>query len=267
MTQTELSQFHYQTCGNPQNPPVLFLHGFLGSGNDWNEVTQFLSSRYYCLTVDLPGHGETVMAESVHYSFEKIALALIEFIKQLDFKKCSLVGYSMGGRLTLFLTLRYPQFFSKTVLESASPGLRTQKEREQRILQDAEISTELESGNFKSFLKEWYSQPIFEGLAARKNFDGLITSRLQNNPKILAQLLRFLGTGIQPSLWEELGQNKIPILLLVGENDIKFQSIAQEMTKANRFVQTKTVEGCSHNIHFRRPEQFARYIIEFFTEN
>jgi 2-succinyl-6-hydroxy-2,4-cyclohexadiene-1-carboxylate synthase len=267
MIQNKSFQFHYQTNGNPKNPPILFLHGFLGSGNDWRDVIRFFSPKYYCLIVDLPGHGKTGVDECGDHSFEGTAQALIKFISRFKFEKCFLVGYSMGGRLALFLTLRYPQFFSKTILESASPGLRTRREREQRISQDDRISEELETEDFHSFLRGWYSQPIFEGLMASKNFDGLLTSRLRNNPKMLAQSLRFLGTGAQPTLWEELRQNRIPILLLVGENDIKFKSIAREMANSNRSVHTETIEGCSHNIHFQKPEQFARHIIDFFNEN
>lgn len=267
MTKNKPFKFHCRASGNPKNPPILFLHGFMGTGNDWNDVIQSLFPKYYCLTIDLPGHGEIGLDEIVNYSFEKTAFALIEVLKQLDINKCYLVGYSMGGRLALFLTLRYPQFFIKTVLESASPGLRSQQEREQRILQDAEISRELETCNFPSFLQRWYSQPIFEGLTESENFKKLLENRFKNNPKMLAQTLRYLGTGTQPSLWEELTQNKIPILLLVGGSDIKFQSIAREMAESNWFVQTQTVEGCSHNIHSRKPEQFARQIMDFFNEN
>lgn len=267
MTQSKPAPFHYQTSGNPKNPPVLFLHGFMGSGTDWNEVIRFLSSGYFCLTVDLPGHGKTELVEGVDYSFERTAQSLIEFIKGLNFKKCFLVGYSMGGRLALFLTLRYPQFFLKAVLESASPGLGTQRERELRISQDDRISDRLVTGNFQSFLKEWYDQPIFEGLTQSEDFDKLFTNRLENNPGELAESLRCLGTGRQPSLWEELRGNEIPILLLVGEKDIKFQSIAREMTDSNRFVRLKTIEGCSHIIHFEKPGQFVKQIAEFFADS
>ena len=267
MTQDELPQLHYRTNGKPGNPPVLFLHGFMGNANDWNEVIQFSSQQYYCLTADLPGHGKSNLDAHIKYSFPNTGFAVIKLLKQLDIKKCFLVGYSMGGRLALFLTLRYPQFFLKTVLESASPGLRTPQEQEARKTQDAGIAKELEEGDFETFLKKWYSQQIFQEITESRNFDKLIADRLMNDPKMLAQALRFLGTGAQPSLWEELRKNKIPVLLLVGEHDIKFQTIAHEMTMSNRFFQTKTMVECSHNIHFQKPEQFAEYIKKFFAKN
>jgi len=261
----EKIKFHFHASGNPDKPPVIFLHGFMGSLNDWKEVVRFVSQKYYCIAIDLPGHGKTDFREDL--AFDKTAKALKEFLKQQKIRKCFLVGYSMGGRIALFLALRYPHQFSKVVLESASPGLRTKEEGKNRIKHDEEIARELESGDFSSFLLKWYSQPLFEGLAEHKNFNQLLRTRLKNAPKALAQSLRILGTGNQPSLWGELCQCKIQILLLAGEKDKKYQLIAEEMRQSSGLIQTKIIEKCSHNIHFQAPERFANYMFEFFTKN
>lgn len=258
-------QFHYQFHGNSQKPLILFLHGFLGSGNDWTEVIQYLSQDYNCLTLDLPGHGKTRLTAKEDNSLERTASTLIELLNRQKINKCLLTGYSMGGRIALFLALRYPQYFSKVVLESASPGLRTEKEQKERIAQDEKIARDLESGDLKLFLKEWYSQTLFKGLTDQKNFSQLLERRDESDPGKLAQSLRFLSTGKQPSLWKEINQNKIPILLITGEDDVKFQSIAYEMANLNEFIQVEIVEKCSHNVHFQRPEEFAHRLHQFFS--
>ncbi len=255
-------QFYYRFGGNKNKPTILFLHGFMGSGNDWHDVVKYLSPHYHCLTIDLPGHGKTECKRDI--SFEETAHALIEFVNQQRINQCFLTGYSMGGRLALFLTMRYPQFFNKVALESASPGLRTEKEKRKRIAHDDKIAEELESGDFHLFLRNWYNQALFRGLAGHKKIDQLLTVRMKNDPKRLARALRFLGTGKQPSLWKELGRNCVPILLLVGEDDIKFRSIARQMHELNSFIQVVAIEKCSHNIHLQQPEQFAHYLHRFF---
>jgi 2-succinyl-6-hydroxy-2,4-cyclohexadiene-1-carboxylate synthase len=257
-------KFHHLFHGDLQKPLILFLHGFLGSGNDWIEVIKFLSPHYNCLTLDMPGHGETKLIANSNNSFEGTASALIGFLDQQKIRKCYLTGYSMGGRIALFLSLRYPNYFSKIVLESASPGLHTEKERNERIFQDEKIAQDLESRSFNSFLKKWYSQPIFKGLTDHKNFNQLLQRREKSDFGELAKSLRFLGAGKQPSLWEEINQNKIPILLITGEDDVKFQSIAHEMLKLNEFIQVKVIENCSHNVHFQKPKEFANQLNQFF---
>lgn len=42
-----------------QRPAVLFLHGFMGSADDWRPLMQALSATHHCVAVDLPGHGQT----------------------------------------------------------------------------------------------------------------------------------------------------------------------------------------------------------------
>lgn len=253
--------FHYEFHGNRREPVILFLHGFMGSGADWGEVIQYFSADYCCLTIDLPGHGRTIYQGDI--SFEQTASALSELLNEQRIEKCFLVGYSMGGRLALFLALHYPQHFEKVVLESASPGLKTERERKERIHHDEKVAAELESGNLEDFLTRWYSQPIFEGLS-EKNLAKLMEARRQNNPKMLSEALRFLGAGKQPSLWEMLPQNKVPLLLLVGEHDIKFESIANRMRELNDLVGIKTIGGCSHNIHLQQPEMYAACLRKFF---
>ena len=96
----------------------------MGNSHEFDEAIQLLSDKFYCLTVDLPGHGKTqVLGGDEYYKMANTAHALINLLDELKIIKCFLVGYSMGGRLALYLTLHFPQRFPKVVLESASPGL------------------------------------------------------------------------------------------------------------------------------------------------
>jgi 2-succinyl-6-hydroxy-2,4-cyclohexadiene-1-carboxylate synthase len=105
----------------------------------------------------------------------------------------------MGGRLALYMTLHFPERFEKVVLESASPGLKTEKERSHRLQADLQLAQKLENSNIKDFLLNWYEIPLFKSLKNSPNFDKLIETRLANNPLELAKSLRNMGTGNQPS--------------------------------------------------------------------
>jgi 2-succinyl-6-hydroxy-2,4-cyclohexadiene-1-carboxylate synthase len=51
-------QFHYYFIGNPDKEVILFLHGFMGYCHEFDETIKLLSDDFYCLTIDLPGHGK-----------------------------------------------------------------------------------------------------------------------------------------------------------------------------------------------------------------
>ncbi|QLE44859.1 2-succinyl-6-hydroxy-2,4-cyclohexadiene-1-carboxylate synthase [Nostoc sp. C052] len=263
-------QFYYSLISNPDKPLILFLHGFMGNIDEFDEAIKLLSNEFSYLTLDLPGHGKTqLFGEEEYYTMPNTAHALINLLDELKIAKCFLVGYSMGGRLALYLALHFPERFHKVVLESASPGLPTEAERLERIKLDQQIAKKLtislKKRDLAAFLSKWYDQPIFGYIKNHPKYDRMIESRLQNNPQELAKSLCFMGTGCQPSLWENLKNNKIPILLLTGEYDKKFISINTEMAKLCKLAQIKIISSTGHNIHFENPLVFVENVKSFLS--
>lgn len=260
--------FSYRSIGDGFNFTLFFLHGFLGNCNDFQEAISLLSDQFYCLAVDLPGHGKTqVFGGEEYYTMEKIAQGLISFLQALNINQCALVGYSMGGRLALYLALHFPEYFSKVILESTSCGLKTQAERNQRIEHDFNLAKKLETESFLLFLTRWYAQPLFVSLKKHPHFEMMLESRLQSNPLELAKSLRNLSTGCQPSLWTKIQENLIPLLLLVGERDPKFISINAEIASLCDFAQLEIVSNCGHNIHRENVNQFVEKSRIFLLED
>ncbi|MBW4611741.1 MAG: 2-succinyl-6-hydroxy-2,4-cyclohexadiene-1-carboxylate synthase [Desmonostoc vinosum HA7617-LM4] len=262
--------FNYSLINNYKKPVILFLHGFMGNIDEFDDAIQLLSNEFSYLTLDLPGHGKTqVLGEEEYYTMANTAHAIINLLDELKIIRCFLVGYSMGGRLALYLTLDFPERFEKVVLESASPGLATELERTERIKRDAQIARKLsrsiEKSDFAAFLSNWYNQPIFGSIKNHSGCDRMIKSRLQNHPLELEKSLRLMGTGCQPSLWEKLKDHTKPLLLLVGEYDQKFIDINTEMSQICKFAQLKIISNSGHNIHLENTLTFVQNIQDFFA--
>ncbi|MDF0555406.1 2-succinyl-6-hydroxy-2,4-cyclohexadiene-1-carboxylate synthase [Kamptonema sp. UHCC 0994] len=258
-------QLHYSLNGSNKHPAILFLHGFMGKSLDFNIAISLLSENFYCLAVDLPGHGKTrVIGGEDCYTMPKTAQALITLLDDLEIDKCFLFGYSMGGRLALYMSLYFPSRFDKVVLESASPGLKHKLEREQRLQNDLQLAEKLQTTNFKDFLLNWYDRPLFKSLKDSLDFEQLIERRLDNNPVELAKSLRNIGTGNQPSLWEQLRKNKIPMLLLAGEYDDKFIAINREMASLCPQSKLEIIPKTGHNIHLENINKFVTVLRNFY---
>jgi 2-succinyl-6-hydroxy-2,4-cyclohexadiene-1-carboxylate synthase len=263
---SSLYEFHYQIFGNPQNSFILFLHGFMGQGDNFCEIIETLSDKFCCVTVDLPGHGKTqVLGGDECYQMSHTAQGLIELLDELGIGRCYLLGYSMGGRLALYLTLHWMDRFEKVILESASPGLQSGEGRSQRRHRDEILAQQLETGDFYSFLSQWYQQPLFDSVRHHPSFDRLFQNRLQNQPKTLATSLRQMGSGSQPSLWELLPSHPVPLLLLVGEWDRKFQEINHQITQVCPVAQLEIIPDSGHTIHWENPSVYLKSVINFFS--
>lgn len=254
-------EFSYEPWGHKNHPKLFFLHGFMGSLADFKPIIEILGDQFCCLAIDLPGHGQTkILDTGLSHGIHEIAESLIALLDRLDFTPCHLIGYSMGGRLALYLAYCFPDRFKSVVLESASPGLATEPERSQRQQLDEKLAIQLETGSWPSFLSQWYEQPIFESLRHHPNFGLLLERRSQNHPQELAQVLRTLGTGNQPSLWEELSQIQYPIRLMVGALDSKFIDINQIMLSHCQSAVLDIVPDCGHVVHFEQPHVFAELL-------
>ncbi|MGA1867343.1 MAG: 2-succinyl-6-hydroxy-2,4-cyclohexadiene-1-carboxylate synthase [bacterium] len=258
--------FHYEIMGENKKTTILFLHGFMGSSQDWTDPMVELKDRFRCLAIDLPGHGKTkVLGDENSYTMENTASALIHFLKHLNIRRCILVGYSMGGRLALFCAFSFPLYFPKLIVESASPGLREEKERRERRAHDDALSHKLQHMDFSDFLNEWYTQPLFGPLRNHQGFKDIIRKRVNNKPIELIKSLKGMGTGVQSSLWEKWARNRIPTLLIVGEKDYKFRGIAQQMIRECSVAHLKIIKDSGHTTHFEAKNMFINSIKDFIS--
>jgi len=262
--------FSYCSEGDANNPTILFLHGFMGDRLEFKTAIAVLSEQFYCVAIDLQGHGQTEAIDrdndhDDYYTIQSTANFVIKFLDLLRLERCFLVGYSMGGRVALYLALYFPQYFHRVVLESASAGLRSIKERSDRLAKDRQLAAKLETSDFRLFLENWYQQPIFATLRSHPDFPQLLAQRLNNSPAQLAKSLRNLSTGMQPSLWELLSENEIPLLLIVGDLDLKFVQINRQMQSLRKQAQLEIMPSCGHNIHFENPIVFIEKVQSFLT--
>ncbi|MEM7437604.1 MAG: alpha/beta fold hydrolase, partial [Myxococcota bacterium] len=87
--------------GDPDSPPVLFLHGGGQTRHAWAGSAEALARLgFYAITMDHRGHGDSDWAPRGHYSIDDFARDLIEVAGQLR-QKPVVVGASLGGLTAL----------------------------------------------------------------------------------------------------------------------------------------------------------------------
>lgn len=232
---------------------LVLLHGFTQTRQSWRRTVAALGGRYRALAPDLPGHGQA--AERRPASFAACAA----YVRALAGQPCTLVGYSMGGRIALHTTFAVPGLVERLVLIGASPGLADPAEREQRRRADEVLAERIEAVGVAAFAEEWGAQALFAGqderVAAAAHAD-----RLRNTSQGLAAALRGLGTGVMTPLWDRLPQLGIPVTLVVGERDAKFRAMAERMATALPDARLQVIDGAGHAVPLERPDAVAAAI-------
>ncbi len=93
---------------------ILFLHGFMGNGADWQPVIENLPDSYCSLAPDLPGHGSNLKNNWPEgFIFSAWKEELVSVLRRHHIASCHVVGYSMGGRLALYLALHQPEIVAR----------------------------------------------------------------------------------------------------------------------------------------------------------
>jgi 2-succinyl-6-hydroxy-2,4-cyclohexadiene-1-carboxylate synthase len=198
-----------------------------------------------------------------------MAQTAADIVARFDGQPFHLLGYSMGGRLALYIALHYPNSVASLILESASPGLADDAARQLRRQQDNALADRIERDGIVTFIEFWTQLSLWESQQQlpEKVRAALYQRRLQNDPIGLANSLRGMGTGVQPSLWSQLGTLQMPTHLIVGALDQKFVAIAHEMAAAMDAVRLDVVAGAGHTVHLERPLRFAEHITLFLEDH
>ena len=260
------TSYHAVRHGQVNTQPLLLLHGFTGSSANWANLVPVFSERYSVIGVDILGHGRSASpSDPNRYTMPQVAADIFALLDAWQIAQTALLGYSMGGRLALYLACHYPERFSQLILESSSPGLATETERATRRQSDEALADWIKAQGIEAFVDRWEALPLWDSQqqlpeAVRQR---LREQRLQNNAVGLANSLRGMGTGAQPSLWEALPTLNLPTLLIAGELDSKFVAINEKMARQLPNGRFHIIPHAGHTTHLEQPELFQTAVMHF----
>lgn len=243
----------HATWHSETGTPVVFLHGLLGSQQDWQAVLDRLQNfpQIRPLTFDLPLHGasEHIACRDFAHARELIHQTILQYIGNQPFY---LVGYSLGGRLALDYTLNTnnPQL-KHTILEGTNIGLATDAERQARWQNDHQWAERFRNEPIVKVLNDWYQQAVFTNLDQHKR-SNLIEKRQNNNRSAVAAMLEATSLAKQNYFLPSLSETKSNITFFIGEDDQKFRKIASD-NKLNH----QLIPNAGHNAHYENPESFT----------
>ena len=100
---------HYRDQGALDAPPLVLVHGGLGSLHNWEPWIPTLVKNHRVVSVDLPAHGLTGRIPGDIYTRESMVEFLREALAALGVDRFALAGHSMGGGVALLYALEHPE--------------------------------------------------------------------------------------------------------------------------------------------------------------
>ena len=232
---------------------IVLVHGFTQTAETWDGIAQHLKSEFELLAIDVPNHGDS---SDISLNLESGARSIIEVGGEATY-----VGYSMGGRFCLTAALAEPQNVKRLVLVSTTAGIEEKDLRNERLKSDEELAKRVEQIGVTQFIDEWLTNSLFSGLTKETNQRAV---RLKNTAIGLSSSLRLCGAGRQQPTWTKLRELKMPVLVMAGENDLKYVELAERMVQAiGENARLQIVKNSGHTPHLEQESVFVESIRSF----
>jgi esterase len=248
---------HFEALG--EGPPLIILHGLLGSADNWRSISRRLSAHYKVFTVDLRNHGRSPHSDIFNY--DVMVADLREFMKHQALRHMRLLGHSMGGKVAMQFAIYYAEQVDKLIIVDIAPK---PYELSQRYVLEALRSLDLT--RYKSFadvdaalaakiseksLRQFLLKNLSQDENGRLRWKIHLEAIYRNYDK-LARGVASERTFDKPTLFIRGGRSNY-----IGDDDAPL--IRQIFPQA----EIATLPEAGHWVHIDAPEEFLQTVLNF----
>ena len=250
-----------QESGNPNGPPVIFIHGLLGSRLNWEAQVQSPELRKYrIITYDLRGHGlsNKPSGASPYHDGRRWADDLEAVIDGSHARKPVVVGWSLGGVVISNYLATYGDdniagaVYVDGVVELA-PG---------QIVDHPEVYRDMNSPDLKTHLD---GERTFIGLCFNRRPDADTFSRLLANAALASWDMQKEIPTMAVFAAEALSKTRVPLLFIYGGRDalVDTPTTLARAKALNPRIQSKVYVDAGHAPFIEEPDRFNHDLAEF----
>lgn len=255
--------YHKTYINDPSFEWVVFIHGAGGSSVVWYKQIQAYCRHFNLLLVDLRGHGRSAQGPAMQrnqYSFESIALDIVEVLDHLRIKNAHFVGVSLGTIIISKLAELRKDYVKSMIMVGAITHLNFKSRffvKLGRLFHD--IMPYMWLYRFFAFI----IMPRDEARESRNVF-------VQEAQKLARkEFIRwFMLTRRLTAKIKKMEENDpgIPVLYVMGEKDHMFLEPVRERVKKFRNQTLAVVEQCGHVVNIERAADFNELSIDFIRQ-
>ena len=261
-------RFHYLEWGNPDNPPMLLLHGFAQTCHSWDFVALGFSDNYRVIVLDQRGHGDSDWASDGDYSPETQQKDISGIVNELGLENFVLMGLSMGGRNSFTYAANNSGKVKALVVVDAAP--QNMQQGTQNIRSFVQQDDELDS-------VDAFVERVLQYNPRRdpQQVRGSIMHNIKELPsgkwtwkydRALRSPGRRMGSDpeTEKRLWGYLETLQCPTLLVRGGgSDIVAMDTADRMHQAIPNSRLATIDGAGHLVMGDSPSGFQSAVTDF----
>ena len=234
-------------------PPIVMLHGLLGSGATWTPVARALESDFDVVIPDARGHGGS-SAPDHGYRYEDLARDVAGSIDALGLEKPFVLGHSMGGMTAALFASLHPDRLRGLVL--VDPTFLT-PERQQ------EVHASDVGGQHRTTLTLTKVDLVAQARARHPKRDPELVE-LQAEARLATSLAAFeVLVPPNPDYSDVMSAIHVPTLLVIGDDPVVTKAMATEIVAKNAKVELAEIANAGHGLPFEQPERLGEVVRDF----
>lgn len=252
----------FHTYGSAENPPIIFIHGLGLTHQTWDAFVPAFAERYYVITYDLCGHGQSRLPEGT-VTLSTLSQQIRDLMDSLSLKAAHLVGFSLGGMINRRFAMDYPdEVLSLAILNSPherDPALQKQVEAQAIASAEGGIEAVLDAA-----LIRWFTASFRE--QHPETVDIIRQTLLRNDTTNYAKHRFVLANGVL-ELIDPTPALTHPTLVITCENDTgstpaMSEAISQEIAGSQLLI----LPQLQHLGLLEEPEHFITPLLSFLSK-
>ncbi len=238
-------KFEYVEVGVGE--PLILLHGLFGALSNFSDLIEKFKHTHKVVVPLLPLFD----LDLLHTSVKGLAKYVQQFIDHKGYDQIHLLGNSLGGHVGLVYILSHPEKI-KTLTLTGSSGL----------FENAMGDSYPKRGDYE-YIKAKTAATFYDPAVATKELVDEVFEITNSRIKVI-KIIALAKSAIRNNLGEELGQIKVPTLLIWGKNDnVTPPFVAEEFHKLIPNSELAFIDKCGHAPMMEVPNEFNAILEKF----
>ncbi len=242
-------EFKYIEAG--EGKTIVVLHGLMGTLDDFAGVVKHFSKcGYHVLVPELPIYTMPIIKTNV----KNLAKFVKDFMAFKNVPTATLLGNSLGGHVSLYITKNFPELVDSLVLTGSSG-----------LYEKAMGDTYPKRGDYE-YIKTKAEAVFYDPkTATKKMVDDLF--KVVNDRSSVIRILALAKSAIRHNMAKDLPNMEIPTCLVWGkQDDVTPPDVAEEFNRLMPNSELFWIDKCGHAPMMEHPNLFNEIVAAWFDK-
>ncbi|XCI75038.1 MAG: alpha/beta hydrolase [Flavobacteriales bacterium] len=234
-----------------QGHPLVLLHGLMGGLSNFDALLNFFPQKGYRVIVpSLPLYSLPLIRTNI----SNLSKYVIQFLKDKNIHKSTLIGNSLGGHLTLDIAIKMPELVHSLVLTGSSG------------LYERAFGDSFPKRGSYEYIKKKSQEVFYEPKIATKEIVDEVYQIVNDRVKAI-KTLYIARSAIKHNMASELPSIEQPVCLIWGKQDhVTPAEVAEEFHRLLPHSELHWIDQCGHAPMMEHPEQFIRILENWISQ-